>query len=62
MKAKKLEKKLTLNKATIVNLNNDQMDSARGGTAPTIEPCTNRICTRPIVCDTEWDCGTSDLC
>ncbi len=60
MKAKKI-KKLTLNKATIVNLNNEELGSAKGG-APTIDLCTHRMCTRPFMCDTEADCDTYDLC
>lgn len=32
MKAKKLEKKLTLNKETISDLTHDQLNSVRGGT------------------------------
>ena len=31
MKTKKLEKRFTLNKETIVNLNRDEMEAVRGG-------------------------------
>lgn len=54
MKAKKFEK-LSLNKATIANLNNDEMESVHGG-ADTICQCTYRMCTARFSCDTEYDC------
>lgn len=55
MKAKTFEKKLTLNKATIANLNSEEMDSIHGG-LDTVFQCTYRMCTARFVCDTDWDC------
>jgi hypothetical protein len=36
MKPKKIEKRLSLNKKTVVNLQNLEMEEAKGGRAPTI--------------------------
>ena len=55
MKPKKFNKRLSLNKKTIADLNNGQLDNVKGGLTQepcpgTIEPCllTQRTCT----CDT----------
>lgn len=52
MKAKKLEKKLQLNKETVTNLDNGQMKGAKGGTD------TDRTCD---ACDSFVSCEWS-LC
>lgn len=41
MKAKKFDKKLSLNKETVSNLTDDQLDSVRGGTDAT---CVYQTC------------------
>ncbi len=62
MKAKKF-KKLALNKATIVNLNNDELSVAKAGGHRTYRDCTQGVdCTHPFNCDTEWDCETLEPC
>ncbi len=62
MKARKF-KKLALNKATIVNLNNNELSTAKAGAPPTVLVCTRDVgCTRPFHCDTEWECDTLEPC
>lgn len=54
MKAKKIEKRLTLKKETIVNLANTELDVVKGGTMAT----RDKDCpTRPLIL-----CGTSLEC
>jgi hypothetical protein len=62
MKTKKFEKKFTLNKKTIANLSNEQMDHVKGGCASkpgetschtyhcTINTCFTRCCSIAIEC------------
>jgi hypothetical protein len=56
MKPKKFNKKLALNKKTIVNLNHGQLGNMRGGF--TLTPCTDETC-RITVCAS---CETCDTC
>jgi natural product precursor len=51
MKTKKLSKKLTLNKATISNLNDDQLNQAKGGEIWTEGYCTETCNTAVTLCD-----------
>jgi len=63
MKSKKLRKKLTLNKSTVVDLNKNEEKNIRGGCSPTHpnSGCTNfpnpcEVKTFFVVCDTELEC------
>lgn len=63
MKQKKINKKLDLNKATVVNLSFLQMKEANGGggtTIPTADPTweTKETACLPtcLTCSTAWDC------
>ncbi len=62
MKKAKFSKKLVLNKETISNLNNEDMNNIKGGTAVTFLDCTIGYCNgattkRWIICPTQ-DCPT----
>lgn len=55
MKIKKFNKKLGLNKSTVVNLNNSEMGAVHGGLQPTIDLsncATNCLC-ETVVCTTQ---------
>ena len=55
MKSKKFNKKLFLNKETISNINNDEMNVLRGGELtdiPCIPPPPTRTCPSWCTCDT----------
>ena len=55
MKTKKFSKKLSLNKATVADLNNSQMKAAHGGAPWTSLDILNKCYTR---CDTGICCPT----
>jgi hypothetical protein len=50
MKTKKFEKKLSLNKKTIVHLNRLGMDAAKGGKNVIIDPTFTATLTAPMTC------------
>jgi hypothetical protein len=50
MKAKKLEKKLSINKRTISSLQTNEMGKVKGGYFTEIEYCTNWICDTYVSC------------
>jgi len=54
MKTKNFDKKLILNKKTIVTLEQEQMNELHGGTLPTEMTCPTEIKCIP----TYWDCPT----
>lgn len=67
MKTKRLNKKLELNKKTIVNLMGSEINSIRAGVYPTIASCaatydcpTDLLCTDPEFCECSalctWPC------
>ncbi len=60
MKTKSLNKKLVLNKKTVVNLDKNEMSTAKGGWGPHTDPvsCATdmRRCTRPLFCDYSFVC------
>ena len=62
MKSVKFNKKLVLNKKTIVDLNDKEMNSANGGTGQTIWLTNCGYCTVPEWCSvamcTDEDCVT----
>jgi natural product precursor len=67
MKAKKINKKLTLNKQTVANLNLSEMRNSKGGaTEPgicTTEPvliCTLETC-KPLQCGPSLECPTDTI-
>ena len=57
MKTKKFDKKLILNKTTVVTLEQNQMKGIYGGTLPTEMFC------KPTNwgCPTDWGCRISDI-
>lgn len=63
MKAKKLSKKLGLNKITVANMNNHEMNSARGGVYTGVTCMTIQDCTDPWWCveTNDFTCNP-DLC
>jgi hypothetical protein len=68
MKTKKISKKLFLAKRTISDLNNREMDIAKGGVSgmgATCDPCSNTCYSCPRTCTSNVPklCGTiGDLC
>ncbi len=60
MKTKSLNKKLVLNKKTIVNLDKNEMSTAKGGWSySAYEFCygtNDRMCTARVYCDYSLDC------
>jgi natural product precursor len=54
MKPKKFDKKLTLNKKTISNLANGEMNDVYGGRPHTYQPCTNGTACVTCTCDPTW--------
>lgn len=67
MKAKRLAKKLLLNKSTIASLNVNDLTRFKGGAAETYnDPCVtgNPFCTlatRCVACNTDYPCLTVDI-
>lgn len=68
MKAKKLSKKLCLNKKIITHLNAPDMRGAKGGISQTgvccytgYETCAMDCFSAPQQCPPSWDCGTNDF-
>jgi hypothetical protein len=67
MKAKKLAKKLSLNKSTIARLNINDLSRFKGGAAETYnDPCPSdgpfcTLATRCVACNTDYPCLTVDL-
>ena len=55
MKAKKLNKKLTLNKETVAALNSDAMSGVKGGIYTVAYTCG-------MDCDTDFTCGRATYC
>jgi len=62
MRIKKFNKKLALNKETIVHLDNRQMKNAAGGEVTKTGPCTVKITGNPCedICATQY-CPTSPI-
>jgi hypothetical protein len=58
MKTKKLEKKLVLTKATVVNLESKDMNALRGGCYTMPMGCNTEylVCTNPKFCDYSYLC------
>lgn len=54
MKEKSFDKRLTLNKKTISNLNDNQMVGVKAGCVDTIPSCATRDCT--------WTCPETVFC
>ncbi len=61
MKTKNLDKKLSLSKKTVADLNRVEMKTAKGGTA-SIFTCFPTICYYSCYCTNETDCGTVRSC
>lgn len=59
MKTKKLQKKLSLNKNTIVDLHDHEMRSAKGGTNTMCCPTDASINSCEVYCDTIEQCTLS---
>ena len=59
MKPKNLQKKLSINKKTIANLNQKDLNTARGGRKPTFDIDT---CITTIVQTCGPNCNTVDTC
>lgn len=55
MKKKKIQKKLDLNKQTIVNLRNKEMAGVQGG-------CVTELLSKLFDCDTEFEKRPSVVC
>jgi hypothetical protein len=58
MKTKKFKQKLSLQKTTVANLNNPEMNNAKGGTGNPPMTTTDH----PYCPDTRYPCDTCDNC
>ncbi len=54
MKVKRFEKKLTLNKATVVNLGKENMSSVKGGNEYTVEEANGLPCVGFVAEPSGW--------
>ena len=62
MKSRKLSKKLTLNKKTIVNLSNKSLSNVRGGIEPPSQTCDYGCTETCGTCPNYHTCHTCDPC
>jgi hypothetical protein len=61
MKTKTFKKKLTLNKKTVVNLNNSELNDVKGGCATEVQSCPlPNTSNYMMICET--CCGTCSGC
>lgn len=59
MKQKKINKKLTLNKETISNIDADQLNDVKGGLSMGSICCPDTYTCPPYTVDPPWNCGDS---